>query len=231
MKILAISDRIDPLIYGDFCRERFKDVECIISCGDLPEHYLDFIVTNLNVPLFFVHGNHDPSGGKKILAGGINLDERVITYKGIIIAGLEGSYWYNGGIHQYTEREMYFKYLRLLPALWWCKIHHKRFLDILVTHAPPQGVHEGSDIAHRGFSTFTHIIKKHQPRYHIHGHVHLYDRNQSREDQFFNTRVINCYNYRIVEINPSELIPQLKQRSAAKTTASAEPYIVSHKTR
>jgi Icc-related predicted phosphoesterase len=210
MKILAISDRIDPLIYGDFCRERFKDVECIISCGDLPEHYLDFIVTNLNVPLFFVHGNHDPSGGKKILAGGTNLDERVITYKGIIIAGLEGSYWYNGGIHQYTEREMYFKYLRLLPALWWCKIHYKRFLDILVTHAPPQGVHEGSDIAHRGFSTFTHIIKKHQPRYHIHGHIHLYDRNQSREDQLFNTRVINCYNYRIVEINPSGFIPPAK---------------------
>ncbi len=210
MKILAVSDRIDPLVYSDFCKERFKDIECIISCGDLPEHYLDFIVTNLNVPLFFVHGNHDPSGGKGILAGGVNLDERVIIYKGIIIAGLEGSCWYNGGIHQYTEREMYFKYLRLLPALWWCKIRHKRFLDILVTHAPPQGVHEGSDIAHRGFSTFTHIIKKYQPRYHLHGHVHIYDHNQGRKEQFFNTQIINCYNYRIIEINPSELIPQTK---------------------
>lgn len=139
MKILAVSDRIDPRVYSDFCQERFKDVECVISCGDLPEHYLDFIVTNLNVPLFFVHGNHDPSGGKRILAGGTNLDEKVITYQGIIIAGLEGSYWYNGGIHQYTEREMYFKYLRLLPSLRWCKIRYGRFLDILVTHAPPPG--------------------------------------------------------------------------------------------
>ena len=52
MKILAVSDRIDPRVYSDFCQERFKDVECVISCGDLPEHYLDFIVTNLNVPLF-----------------------------------------------------------------------------------------------------------------------------------------------------------------------------------
>lgn len=210
MKILVISDRINPLIYGDFCQERFKDVECIISCGDLPEHYLDFIVTNLNVPLFFVHGNHDPSGGKKILAGGINLDERAVTYRGVIIAGLEGSYWYNGGIHQYTEREMYFKYLRLLPSLWWCKIFQGRFLDILVTHAPPQGVHEGSDLAHRGFSAFTHIIKKYQPRYHLHGHVHIYDHNQNREDQLFNTQVINCYNYHIIEINPSELSPKSK---------------------
>ncbi|HQE25343.1 MAG TPA: metallophosphoesterase [Candidatus Atribacteria bacterium] len=205
MKILAVSDRIDPRIYNDFCRERFKDVECVISCGDLPEHYLDFIVTNLNVPLFFVHGNHDYSGGKKVLAGGTNLDEKVITYRGVIIAGLEGSYWYNGGLHQYTEREMYFKYLRLLPKLWWSRIHRGRFLDILVTHAPPQGVHEGSDLAHRGFSTFTHIIQKYRPRYHLHGHVHIYDRNQSRESQLFHTTVVNCYTHRIIEINPAQL--------------------------
>ncbi|MDI9606980.1 MAG: metallophosphoesterase, partial [Atribacterota bacterium] len=59
-------------------------------------------------------------------------------------------------------------------------------------------------------STFTHIIKKYQPRYHLHGHVHIYDHNQSREDQLFNTRVVNCYNYCIIEIDPSELSPKTR---------------------
>jgi len=199
VKILAISDRIDPFIYSPSCKERFHDVECIISCGDLPEHYLDFIVSTLNVPLFFVHGNHDPSGGKKSLAGGNNLDERAFVYRGKIIAGLEGSYWYNGNIHQYTEREMYFKYLRLVPQLYWAKLCHGRFLDLFVTHAPPQGIHEGNDLPHRGFSTFTLILRRYQPKYHLHGHVHLYD-NKNVKDLFGKTWVINCYNYKVIEV-------------------------------
>jgi Icc-related predicted phosphoesterase len=201
MKILAVSDHIDPLVYSTSCKAKFKDVECVISCGDLPEHYLDFIVSTLNVPLFFVHGNHDPSGGKSDLAGGTNLDERVLVYRNCIIAGLEGSYWYNGNIHQYTERDMYFKYLRLLPQLYWARLRYGRFLDILVTHAPPKGVHEGEDLPHRGFSTFTFILQKYQPQYHLHGHIHLYSApDKNFKDRLFNTWVINCYNYRVIEI-------------------------------
>lgn len=201
MKILAVSDHIDPLIYSSSCKTKFKDVECVISCGDLPEHYLDFIVSTLNVPLFFVHGNHDPSGGQRSLAGGTNLDEKVLVYRDCIIAGLEGSYWYNGNIHQYTERDMYFKYLRLLPQLYWTRLRHGRFLDILVTHAPPRGVHEGNDLPHRGFSAFTTIIQKYKPKYHLHGHVHLYyTQDKNFKDLLYNTWVINCYNYRVIEI-------------------------------
>ncbi len=202
MKILAISDRIDPLVYSASCKAKFSDIECVISCGDLPEHYLDFIVSTLNVPLFFVHGNHDPSGGKNSLAGGTNLDERVLVYRNVIIAGLEGSYLNNCNIHQYTERDMYFKYLRLLPQLYWMRLRYGRFLDILVTHAPPRGLHEGEDLPHRGFSVFTTIIQKYQPQYHLHGHVHLYCApNKNFRDRLFNTWVVNCYNYRVIEIS------------------------------
>lgn len=204
MKILALSDRVDPRIYSSFCKERFGDVDCIISCGDLPEYYLDFVVSMLNAPLFFVHGNHDAPSGKESVAGGTNLDERVISYRNVLIAGLEGCYWYNGNAHQYTEREMYWKYFRLLPHLYWAKLKYGRYLDILVTHAPPQGVHEGRDLPHRGFATFTHILKKYRPQYHLHGHVHLYDAQQSFAEKLFDTSVINCYGYRVIEIEPGE---------------------------
>jgi Icc-related predicted phosphoesterase len=199
MKILAVSDHIDPRIYSNLCRERFHNVSCIISCGDLPEHYLDFIVSNLNVPLFFVHGNHDPSAGKKSLAGGYNLDGKVINFQGILLAGLEGSLWYNGNIHQYTQRDMYHKYLSLLPQLYWAKMRYHHYLDILVTHSPPSGIHESDDPVHKGFKVFNHMIKKFHPRYHLHGHTHLYDRNQSYQDPLYQTIVINCYNYRIID--------------------------------
>jgi hypothetical protein len=200
LRVLAVSDRVDPRIYSVSLRERFSDIDCVISCGDLPEYYLDFIVSSLNVPLFFVHGNHDPSGGKRSLAGGVNLDEQTVIYRGCIFAGLEGSPWYNGNLHQYSERDMYFKYLRLLPKLLWNRVRFGRYLDVLVTHAPPRGMHEGQDAVHKGFSIFTHIIRKYRPKYHLHGHVHLYDRRQSLQDLFYETLVINCYNYRVLEI-------------------------------
>ena len=31
----------------------------ILACGDLPYYYLEYIVGLLDVPLFYVHGNHD----------------------------------------------------------------------------------------------------------------------------------------------------------------------------
>uniref|UniRef100_A0A7V3YGL2 Calcineurin-like phosphoesterase domain-containing protein n=1 Tax=Candidatus Caldatribacterium californiense TaxID=1454726 RepID=A0A7V3YGL2_9BACT len=204
MKILALSDRVDPRIYSSFCKERFGDVDCIVSCGDLPEYYLDFVVSTLNVPLFFVHGNHDAPREQESLAGGTNLDERVICYRNVLIAGLEGCYWYNGNPHQYTEREMYWKYLRLLPRLLFARLKHGRYLDILVTHAPPKGVHEGQDPPHRGFATFTHILKKYRPRYHLHGHVHLYGSAQDVTTRFLDTLVVNCYGYQVIEIVPEK---------------------------
>ncbi len=35
-----------------------RDVELIVSCGDLPSHYLEYIVFHVNVPLYYVMGNH-----------------------------------------------------------------------------------------------------------------------------------------------------------------------------
>ena len=58
MKILCISDQIDPLIYTNSIRQRFADVDLVLCAGDLPMDYLEFIVSSLNKPVFFVFGNH-----------------------------------------------------------------------------------------------------------------------------------------------------------------------------
>ncbi len=59
MKILCVSDYVDPLIYNQNVKESFQDVDLILCAGDLPMDYVDFIVTVFNKPTYFVFGNHD----------------------------------------------------------------------------------------------------------------------------------------------------------------------------
>ena len=59
MKILCVSDYVDPLIYNQNVKESFKDIDLILCAGDLPMDYVDFIVTVFNKPTYFVFGNHD----------------------------------------------------------------------------------------------------------------------------------------------------------------------------
>jgi predicted phosphodiesterase len=101
-----------------FDRQQFEGIDLILSCGDLPPEYLSFLLGKLNVPLFFVLGNHDIRYESKSPHGCIDLNANLIKFRGINIFGLEGSRWYNGGPHQYTEREMYWKIQRLRPRIW-----------------------------------------------------------------------------------------------------------------
>ena len=39
----------------------------------------------------------------------------------------------------------------LVPSPVLNKLRYGRFLDVLITHAPPRGVHDESDLCHAGF--------------------------------------------------------------------------------
>ncbi len=59
MKLLCVSDQIDPAVYSTTAKKRFSDIDAILCAGDLPMDYIDFIVTTLNKPAYFVFGNHN----------------------------------------------------------------------------------------------------------------------------------------------------------------------------
>ncbi len=59
MKILCLSDYVDPLIYNQNLKETFSDVDLVLCAGDLPLDYVDFVVTMLNKPTYFIFGNHN----------------------------------------------------------------------------------------------------------------------------------------------------------------------------
>ena len=64
MKVLTVSDKMDELVYSSAIQRLFGDVDLVLGCGDLPHHYLEFIVTMLGGPLFYVIGNHGVWAGQ-----------------------------------------------------------------------------------------------------------------------------------------------------------------------
>jgi Icc-related predicted phosphoesterase len=207
MKILAVSDQVVDALYHPNVQERFGDVDLIISCGDLPYSYLDYIVTLLNKPMYFVHGNHDrdyeyAENGKRRLApqGGEALDmQSVVTPGGLILAGLEGSIRYDRhSAHQYTQEQMNRRALALSLRLIRNRARYGHYLDILVTHSPPFGVNDGPDAAHMGFQAFAVLIKRFKPRLMLHGHQHFYH-GPRPSVQVGATRIVNVFPYQVIE--------------------------------
>jgi len=212
MKILAVSDRVVEEIYSAAIEQQFGDVDLVLACGDLPTRYLEFIAARLDVPLLYVFGNHDQgiftSNGqfKSAPAGCIDVDERVVEVQGLLIGGLEGSMCYNDqGEHQYTDWDMQQKAFHMTPSLWGNRLRHGRFLDILITHAPPYQIHDGTDLCHTGFRAFRWVMEFYRPRYLIHGHQHVYDPDSPVRTTYRHTQVVNAYRYQVIdwsEANP-----------------------------
>ena len=195
MKVLLISDQESAALWDYYQPGRLDGIDLILSCGDLKPEYLRFLVTMGRAPLLYVHGNHDEQYADDPPEGCDCIEDDLVVVNGLRILGLGGSCWYNGGLHQYTEQQM----ARRIFRLWW-KICRAGGVDIVVTHAPPRGYGDADDPAHRGFESLLRLIDKYQPRYFVHGHVHL---NYGRNPRIFHrgeTTIINAYGKYILEI-------------------------------
>ncbi len=217
MRILCISDTTSSLAFSPRVRDIYGDVDLILSAGDMPLESYDYVQTMLNRDIYYVYGNHNLKDFRKAMKMDFlkphqtpGLDNRFYGFMadgrcyrdkstGLLIAGLGGSMLYNGGDSQYTEREMRWRIMRLLPSLLANKRKYGRYLDILITHAAPYGMGDGEDICHRGFKAFLSFIDRFQPSVVVHGHVHLDDRNANRVIMRGKTKVINVYGAYLLE--------------------------------
>src|SRR5215218_8656392 len=201
MKILCISDRVEPMLHGPKLTSYAEGVEAVISCGDLPFDYLEYIVTFLGVPLYYVLGNHDPApDGPERPEGCTPLDGRVVDADGVVIAGLSGSRLYSGGPNQYTERQMRRRALALSARILARSLLGRPAPRVFVTHASPFGLGDQEDHAHVGFESFLGLIDRHEPSLWLHGHVHLYGADVQRVASRGKTRVVNVFGHRILEV-------------------------------
>lgn len=221
MKILCIADHVDPLVYSASVKPRFGDVRFVLSAGDLPMEYLGFISASLNKRIFFVFGNHhlkylsrfrrsrgpaedpfyeyqrDPMFRNYF--GSTYIGRKIVRHEGILIGGLGGCRRYNNGENQYSEFQMRMQIAGMIPRLLWNRLRHGRYLDVLLTHAPPYGMNDRPDPTHIGFKAFVWFMDLFQPRYLLHGHVHLYDINAERAITHRDTTIINVYDHFVLD--------------------------------
>lgn len=194
MRILLVSDKESPYLYDYFDKSKFQNIDLIISCGDLKPSYLSYLVTVINAPLFYVHGNHDDHYMKTPPEGCDSIDGMFRVFQGVRILGLGGSRKYREGLHQYSERQMAMKIYTLYP-----KILLHQGIDILVTHSPALGLGDGEDLVHKGFPQFNKLLHQFEPRFHFHGHQHLNYNQGVRQITHGKTTIINGYGYQIIE--------------------------------
>ncbi len=216
MKILCVSDQIDPLVYSSGAKEHFKDIDIVLCAGDLAMEYIDYIVTTLNKPTFFVFGNHNLEEfahyhSSEIGYSPSNVDSlshcHGATYCGfkikneqkLLIAGCSGSMKYNNGNSQYTEFEMSVRLIKMIPRLLLNKLVYGRYVDIFLTHASPLGIHDKQDLCHKGFNCYKWFIKKFKPKYMIHGHIHLYDSQETRVTKWEDTTIVNAFSHYTID--------------------------------
>jgi len=207
VKILVLSDEVVERLYSLCESGHFSEIELILGCGDLPYPYLENLLTFLNLPLFYVPGNHDPiynpNNPLAHAEGGSNLDLKVTRHKKLLIGGFGGSIRYRpDGTNQYTQNEAYFRVFRLLPHLMLNSIRYGRALDILITHSPPYGIHDDETQSHQGLKAINLIHRWARPRYHFHGHTHFQRGNLSRSETTQGlTKIVNIFPYKIIEVN------------------------------
>lgn len=238
---LAVSDEVDGRIHSASLRSRMGHVDLVFGCGDLPASFLEFLADALDRPVYYVLGNHQeeltrggPAGHRVHPLGGTDLGGRVIHDKatGLILAGLPGSPRYSGGPQQYSEFDIHWMILRMTPKLLWNRWRHGRALDVFVTHAPARDVGDRPDPAHRGFVAIRRFLGWFAPTYHLHGHVHLYDRSQDATLTFGATTVINVFPYQLLELEAKtigqgqphgEVAPAMRSRADQDAIVRVRP--------
>jgi Icc-related predicted phosphoesterase len=183
MRLLILADEESWLPLPALVMTHAPDV--VVTLGDLEPDVLDPL-GRFDVPVLGVYGNHD-DGRYLDAANTTNLHLRSASVDGVTFAGFEGCVRYTPGARlQYTQREAS-RLARRLPAA-----------DVLVSHAPPRGVHEEpDDRPHEGFDGLRDYDERIAPRLHLHGHTPAPARRPARLGA---TRVVHVVGHAVMDI-------------------------------
>jgi Icc-related predicted phosphoesterase len=91
----------------------------------------------------------------------------------------------------------------MLPRLYLNRVRYGRYVDVVVAHSPPFGIHDGDDPAHIGFKTFLSFMDRFKPQLLLHGHIHEWRRDQITRSSVGGTKVIGVFPVTVVEYEPA----------------------------
>jgi hypothetical protein len=212
VNVLVIADEVASNLQERTLQDIAPDL--VLSAGDLPWDYLEWIASTVDAPMVFVPGNHDPEidpvrkgrfgdylehGAMCDFPrphGAVNADQDVVEAAGLRIAGLGGCVKYRKGPHQYTQRQYATRAKRLLR-----RARSAGPVDVLLTHAPPLGLGDGEDGPHIGIEALHRVISRLEPTWHLHGHIHPYGLTMP-DRQVGPTTIRNVIPWKVLDITP-----------------------------
>lgn len=207
---LVVADEVA----SNLCASTLRDLapELVLSAGDLPWDYVEWLASTVSCPMVYVPGNHDPEirvdhdddyQGIRPL-GVIHADQLVVEAAGLRIAGLGGCVRYRPGPHQYSQRQYAGRAARLLR-----RARRGGPVDVLLTHTPPKGLGDGEDRPHEGIEALHKVIERLQPTWHLHGHIHPY--GMTMPDRTVGpTTIRNVIPWRVLDITPRSSAQQAR---------------------
>jgi uncharacterized protein len=174
IRLLAVSDAVDPALDHAINREAIGRVDAIVGCGDLEPSYLGFLGDAFGVSVAYVRGNHDRGGhwsetgtnAPHHLASG-----HLVDVEGITVAPFE---W--PGLRPERalrdERGAWLDVIRAEGSLVARRLLGRATPVLVVSHAPPRGVgDQAADPYHVGYAGYRWLLDRVRPPLWLHGHT------------------------------------------------------------
>jgi hypothetical protein len=201
IRILAISDVLEPTLTDRRNREAIRPVDLILGCGDLDFDDLAFVADAFDGPLVYVRGNHDT---------GADWDKSartcprpmpptfVVRRAGLRIGGVA----WPGASRHHSERSELTAWRQSVSLA--TRLLTRPGPSIVISHVPPLGAGDvPSDPYHRGFRGYAWLLGHVRPRLWLHGHTPL----ASAGDWHLSvhgTDVVNVTGAVLIELTPPD---------------------------
>jgi len=205
IRLLAVSDEVEPALESEATRAGMQPLDLIIGCGDLDPSYLGFLGDAYKVPLTYVRGNHDVGRGwhaEKHLAPDPLADGRIHEEDGLRLLPFSGSPRYAPHGRPDVEQQVSGTAMWSRVAFAWPRAMLRRPV-LVVTHAAPRGLNDAPDHAHRGFAAFRWLLDQLHPPLWLHGHTALVRRGiDGRTIRHDGTLLVNVTGATLIELTP-----------------------------
>ena len=174
IRLLAVSDAVDPALDHGVNREALGRIDAIVGCGDLEPSYLGFLADAFGAPVVYVRGNHDRGGhwaetlvhAPHPLPSGQPVDVGGITIVPFEWPGLD---------HDEAMRDEWRAWLDVIRAevgLFRRRLGGRSAPVLVVSHAPPRGVGDAAaDPYHVGYGAYRWLLERLKPPLWLHGHT------------------------------------------------------------
>jgi hypothetical protein len=173
IRLLAVSDDIDPALEYAVNREAIGAIDSILGCGDLEPSYLAFLADAFAAPIAYVRGNHDLGGHweRDTSAPDPLKSGDPVEVEGITLVPFEWPGIGHGPVRR-NETRAWLDVFRAERHLVRRGLGLRSKPIMVVSHAPPRGVGDvAADSYHRGYAGYRWFLDRRRPPVWLHGHT------------------------------------------------------------